>query len=139
MENYGCAAHTCINIALEKAYGDETGYAAIHPPVITRTSTHLGEIEKFTARLVADGKSQQYGVDSKSCIDLSFDPVSFKKTKHILRAAEWLRDYVSRLVFCLTFIPGKLNMADILTKAQVVAVFNELMREFDNYVHSSLA
>ena len=37
--------------------------------------------------------------DSKSCIDLSFDPVSFKKTKHILRAAQSLRGYVARLVF----------------------------------------
>ena len=26
----------------------------------------------------------------------SFDPVAFKKTKHILRAAEFLRDLVSR-------------------------------------------
>ena len=32
--------------------------------------------------------------DSKSAIDLSYDPVSFKKTKHILHAAEGLRDYV---------------------------------------------
>ena len=38
--------------------------------------------------------------DSKSCIDLSYDPVSFKKTKHILRAAEGLRDYVAP-VWCL--------------------------------------
>ena len=63
---------------------------------------------------------------------LSFDPVSFKKTKHILRAAEGLRDYVARLLFLLTFVPGKSNVADILTKAQAVAVFNELMREFES-------
>lgn len=88
--------------------------------------------------LPPNGPTRIYS-DSKSCIDLSFDPVSFKKTKHILRAAEGLRDYVSRLVFCLTFISGKLNMADILTKAQAVAVFNELMREFGRYTNSSPA
>ena len=81
--------------------------------------------------LSPDGPTRIFS-DSKSCIDLSFDPVSFKKTKHILRAAEGLRDYVARLVFVLVFVPGKLNVADILTKAQAVAVFNELMREFES-------
>lgn len=71
--------------------------------------------------------------DSKSCIELSLDPVSFKKTKHILRAAEGLRDYVARLVFVMKFIAGKANMADILTKAQAVAVYLELMRVFAEY------
>ena len=30
--------------------------------------------------------------DSKSAVGMAFDPVAFKKTKHILRAAEFLRD-----------------------------------------------
>jgi hypothetical protein len=58
--------------------------------------------------------------DSKSVIDLSVDPVSFKKTKHILRAAEGLRDSVARLVFTVVHLPGKINIADILTKAPSV-------------------
>ena len=81
--------------------------------------------------LTPDGPTRIFS-DSKSCIDLSFDPVSFKKTKHILRAAEGLRDYVARFLFLLTFVAGKSNVADILTKAQAVAVFNELMREFES-------
>ena len=36
--------------------------------------------------------------DSASAIALSLDPVAFKKTKHILRAAEFLRDLVAREV-----------------------------------------
>ena len=75
--------------------------------------------------------------DSKSAVEKAYDPVSFKKTKHILRAAEGLRDYVARLVFILTFVPGKLNLADILTKPQAVAVFNELMREYDRYIDAN--
>ena len=69
--------------------------------------------------------------DSKSCIDLSYDPVSFKKTKHILRAANGLRDYVARQVYEMVFITGSVNLADILTKAQAVAVFNNLMQAYD--------
>ena len=68
-------------------------------------------------------------------MDLSYDPVSFKKTKHILRAAEGLRDYVARLVLELVHLPGKINIADILTKAQATSVFNELMVAFDALVN----
>ena len=71
--------------------------------------------------------------DSKSCVDLSFDPVAFKKTKHILRAAEGLRDYVSRLVYVMIFLTGSANIADILTKPQATAVFTSLMEAFDAY------
>ena len=55
--------------------------------------------------------------DSKSAIDLSDDPVAFHKTKPILRAAHFLRDLTSRLIYRLHFIPGKANRADLFTKA----------------------
>jgi hypothetical protein len=38
-------------------------------------------------------------LDNKSAIDLAFDPVAFKKTKYILRAANELRDRVARDCF----------------------------------------
>jgi hypothetical protein len=38
-------------------------------------------------------------IDNKSAIELTHDPVAFKKTKHILRAANELRDKVARDVF----------------------------------------
>ena len=72
--------------------------------------------------------------DNKSCIDLSFDPVAFKKTKHIMLAAEGLRDLVLRLVFVLKYVAGKVNVADILTKAQAPSVFVELMAAHDAIV-----
>lgn len=34
--------------------------------------------------------------DNKGVVDLSLDPVAFKKTKHILRAAHFVRDLVLR-------------------------------------------
>ena len=54
--------------------------------------------------------------DSKACVELSVDAVAFKKTKHILRAAEFLRDLVLRRVFTLWHIPGTKNPADVMTK-----------------------
>ena len=83
---------------------------------------------------VQDAPTRMF-TDSKSCVDLAYDPVAFKKTKHILRAAEGLKDYVAQLVFALQHLPGKVNIADILTKAQAASVFVELMAAYDAFVH----
>ena len=56
-------------------------------------------------------------LDSKATIDLAQDPIAFKKTKHILRHAYWLRDMVHRNVFVPQFVPTEGQLADILTKA----------------------
>ena len=55
--------------------------------------------------------------DSKSAVDMAFDPVSFKQTKHIMRAAEFLRDLVARQVALLRHVSGRVMLADLLTKA----------------------
>ena len=69
--------------------------------------------------------------DSKSAVDMSFDPVAFKKTKHILRSASFLRDLVAHRVVVLSHVSGKRMVADILTKACSRAIFLELIRMFD--------
>ena len=66
--------------------------------------------------------------DSKSAVDLAFDPVAFKNTKHILRAAHFLRDLVMKGVVTLRHVQGALMLADLLTKAQARPIFMELMR-----------
>ena len=55
-------------------------------------------------------------LDSKSAIDLCFDAVAFKKTKHILRDAEFLRDVVARLTFAPKHVASADMLADIMTK-----------------------
>ena len=50
--------------------------------------------------------------------------------KHVLRAAHGLRHYVDTRVFSLQHVPGKDNVADIMTKAQAVAVFTHLFHTF---------
>ena len=69
--------------------------------------------------------------DSKSAVDMAFDPVAFKKTKHILRSASFLRDLVARQVLVLAHIKGDRMVADILTKACARTIFLELLRLLD--------
>ena len=76
--------------------------------------------------------------DSKSAVALALDPVAFKNTKHILRAAEFLRDLVARRVVALTHVKGTVMIADILTKAVSRPVFISLIRLLDSYSTSGL-
>ena len=55
-------------------------------------------------------------LDSKSAIDLAFDPVAFKRTKHILRASNELRDKVAKDLFKPVYVEAAGQRADILTK-----------------------
>ena len=65
-------------------------------------------------------------LDSKSAIDMAFDPVAFKKTKHILRDAYYLRDLVARQFFAPSHVASSEELADILTKALPRALFLRL-------------
>jgi transposase InsO family protein len=76
--------------------------------------------------------------DSKSAIDMSRDPVAFKMTKHILRAAEFLRDLVAREVVVMQHLPGRVMIADLLTKAVARALYHELLRLFDMYAATGI-
>ena len=71
--------------------------------------------------------------DSKSAVGMAFDPVAFKKTKHILRAAEFLRDLVSRGVISVEHLPGVVMIADLLTKAVSRAIFTGLIKQLDDF------
>ena len=67
-------------------------------------------------------------LDSTATIDLAKDPVAFKKTKHILRHAHWLRDAVSRGVFLPQFVGTAEQLADLLTKAMRPHVHRAMLR-----------
>ena len=69
--------------------------------------------------------------DNKSVIDLALDAIAFKKTKHIMRAAEFLRDLCLRNVFELKWISGESNPADLFTKSMPLATFRALIRILD--------
>lgn len=66
--------------------------------------------------------------DNKGVVDLSYDPVAFKKTKHILRAAQYVRDLVARRVMAIKWVSGSANVAGICTKAVSLASFRPLMQ-----------
>ena len=77
--------------------------------------------------------------DSKSAVEMAFDPVAFKKTKHILRAAEFLRDLVAREVITLRHVPGSTMVADLLTKATSRQIFVALLKLIDTFSVNNVA
>ena len=77
--------------------------------------------------------------DSQSAINMSMDPIAFKNTKHILRAAEFLRDLVHREAVSMQHLPGRVMIADILTKAPARVVFIDLLRLIDAYAQDGIA
>ena len=68
---------------------------------------------------------------------MAFDPVAFKNTKHVLRAAEFLRDIVARRVVAMHHVPGRTMVADLLTKAVARALFMELCRLLEGYASAA--
>ena len=60
-------------------------------------------------------------------------------SKHILRAAEFLRDLVARNVVRMQHLPGKIMVADLLTKAVARALFASLMDLIRQYAESGVA
>ena len=82
--------------------------------------------------IVVSGPSKIY-CDSKSAVEMAFDPVSFKKTKHILRAAHFLRDLCARQVIELEHLAGARMLADILTKAPARQIFRDLLALLDAF------
>ena len=82
--------------------------------------------------IVIAGPSKIY-CNSKSAVEMAFDPVSFKKTKHILRAAHFLRDLCARQVIELVHLSGALMLADILTKAPARQIFRDLLALLDAF------
>ena len=64
---------------------------------------------------------------------MAFDPVHFRNTKHIMRAANFLRDLVARGHINMQHVKGVLMIADFLTKAVARPHFIELMRMFVEY------
>jgi len=77
--------------------------------------------------------------DSKSAVEMAFDPVAFKKTKHILRAAEFLRDLTHRGLILPTHLSGTVMIADLLTKPPARSVFLALMKLLRGYAHKGIA
>ena len=60
-------------------------------------------------------------------------------SKHILRAAEFLRDLVARDVVRMQHLPGKIMVADLLTKAVARVLFASLMDLIRQYAESGVA
>jgi hypothetical protein len=69
--------------------------------------------------------------DNKSVKELSLDSIAFKKTKHILRAAHFLRDLCDRQFYSVVWIAGTQNPADLFTKVHDLATFRAYVSLLD--------
>ena len=70
--------------------------------------------------------------DNKSVKELSLDSIAFKKTKHILRAAHFLRDLCDRQFFQVIWIAGTQNPADLFTKVHDLSTFRAYVSLLDH-------
>ena len=76
--------------------------------------------------------------DSKSAVAMAFDPVAFKNTKHIQRAAEFLRHHTLCGSVTIEHAKGVIMIADILTKGQARPLFLQLLKLLDEYSKNSI-
>ena len=134
---YGCLFHwfskSQRSVALSSAEAEFFGAMLAARDVI-----FVRELLFDLLRVPQEGPTIMY-TDSKSAIDMSFDPTSFKKTKHILRASHFLRDLVVKDVVRLVHLPGTSMIADILTKAVARALFLQLLALLAEYSESGVA
>ena len=77
--------------------------------------------------------------DAKSAVDMAFDPVAFKNTKHVLRAAEFLKNHTMRGSCRMQHCKGIIMIADILTKGVARPIFLQLLKLLDDYAANSIA
>lgn len=94
------------------------------------TSVIVREV-MFFREILKDLGCEQVGpttvyTDNKGVVDLSSDPVAFKKTKHILRATQFVRDLCARRVVKIEWISGVQNPADLFTKIFALPAFRRL-------------
>ena len=92
----------------------------------------------FDLGLLVPGPTVMY-CDSQSAVGMALDPIAFKKTKHILRAAEFLKDHQLRGTVHMRHVKGVIMIADILTKGVARAVFLQLIKLLDDYSVNSVA
>ena len=101
-----------------------------------RDGMHIRDV-LFDLRLLSPGATRIRS-DNKSVLDLSLDAIAFKKTKHIMRAGEFLRDLCLREVYKVVWISGLDNPADLFTKAHDLAAFRAyrgLLDHLDGVAH----
>ena len=89
--------------------------------------------------LLLPGPSMMW-CDSKSAVAMAFDPVAFKNTKHILRAAEFLKHHTLCGSVTIKHAKGVIMIADILTKGQArpISCSSSVLKLLDDYSKNSI-
>jgi hypothetical protein len=72
--------------------------------------------------------------DNLASIALAKNPVNHERTKHIDIKHHFLRDYITKNMITLAYVPTANNYADILTKTTTKQIFNFLTPNIVNLV-----
>jgi len=68
--------------------------------------------------------------DNECAIGLASETVRPKKSKSIDLRLDWVRDRVRQGQFCISFVPGRANLADFFTKSLPVWLFTQMPSYF---------
>jgi len=69
--------------------------------------------------------------DNKAAINMALNPIQHSRTKHVEIDRHFIREKVEDGIMCLTYIPTRLQTADILTKGLSEEIFERLVGKLD--------
>ena len=69
--------------------------------------------------------------DNKAAISMALNPVQHSRTKHVEVDRHFIREKVEGGVICLSYIPTKLQLADVLTKGLPEDIFKKFVSKLD--------
>ena len=77
-------------------------------------------------RIKWDGPMKLY-CDNKSTINIAHNPIQHDRTKHIEIDRHFIKEKLEEGVVCMSYVPSKHQLADILTKELNSSMFHDLV------------
>ncbi|KAK4283059.1 hypothetical protein QN277_000058 [Acacia crassicarpa] len=69
--------------------------------------------------------------DNKAALSMALNPVKHSRTKHVNVDRHFIKEKVEDGIICLSYIPTKLQLADILTKGLLEDIFEGFVCKVD--------
>ena len=65
--------------------------------------------------------------DNKSAINIAHNPIQHNRTKHIEIDRHFIKEKLEEGVVCMSYVPSKHQLVDILTKGLNSSMFHDLV------------
>ena len=65
--------------------------------------------------------------DNKSVINIAHNPIQHDRTKHIEVKRHFIKEKLEERVVCMSYVPSKHQLVDILTKGLNSSIFHDLV------------